>query len=82
VASVSIKNENGLLVTWMLTLGSSKVVLRGAEVPGLCQSSATRPKRSVRPSLGNGDERLTYLVEAKGAVDPPVSILSTLWTRS
>jgi hypothetical protein len=35
----------------MATLGSSEVILKGAEVPGLCQSSAARPKRSMKPSL-------------------------------
>jgi hypothetical protein len=35
----------------MVTLGSSEVILKGAKVPGLRQSSATMPKRSVKASL-------------------------------
>jgi hypothetical protein len=35
----------------MVTLGSSEVILKVAEVPGPRQSSAARPKRSVSPLL-------------------------------
>jgi hypothetical protein len=41
--------EIGLPATWTVALGSSEVILRRTQVPGPCQSSATRPKRSVRP---------------------------------
>lgn len=56
--------------------------LLGAEAPGQRQSSAARPGRSERLSCGEGTQERTYLDKAKGAVDPPVSKLSTVWGGS
>jgi hypothetical protein len=67
----------------MLTLGSSEVILKGAKVPGLCQSLPPSPRRLWDlNSVESGSGRLTYLAETKGAVVFPVSILATLWTES
>jgi hypothetical protein len=42
----SLVGDWGPLATWIVTL-----ILKGAKVPGPCQPSATRTKRSVRPLL-------------------------------